>query len=185
MQLSEAAGAAAHLWWAKMRNLGAASAPLAASDVAFLSAPRACLHAGPNLSLDLGIPSRLIRMLNQAHQLCLATGVMTSQQLITGQPGNPGLWLYKSLPESSILPESLCSKTGQVWLFLFALGGMKGMSKDCARTSYMAQHLSHSRALGSLASAVARPRLMALPSPPCSLQSLSESSWSSSACVSS
>ena len=122
----------------KDEELGRSVCPLAASDVAFLSAPRACLHAGPNLSLDLGIPSRLIRMLNQAHQLCLATGVMTSQQLITGQPGNPGLWLYKSLPESSILPESLCSKTGQVWLFLFALGGMKGMSKDCARTSYMA-----------------------------------------------
>ena len=34
---------------------------------------------------------------------------------------------YKSLPENSMLPESLCSKTGQVWLSLFAVDGMKGM----------------------------------------------------------
>ena len=60
-----------YLWWAKMRNLGAASAPLAPAGEVFLSEPSACLHAGSSLSPKLDIPSGLTFHQTSLHKLAL------------------------------------------------------------------------------------------------------------------
>ena len=89
--------AAEHLWWAKIRNLGAASAPLAPPGAAFVPGPSACLHAGASLSLDLSIPGKLTVHQMRLHQLALhcwysakhAMGVVRSEQLTAEQLGLP------------------------------------------------------------------------------------------------